>query len=277
MSATYTRSLNWLAIAAAFWGMTICISADVSAQEWGSISGQLVLKGDIPPVTILVEKEDPNVKDAAICAEAAVPSDELVIDEETKGIANVFVYLYTSRRSKLDPEQIHPDLRTTPEDKREVVFDQKNCRFIPQALVVRTDQTVIVKSGDACAHNTHTIPLRNSGQNFILSPNDRVGVPVTLPQPESVPITVKCDLHSWMKAFWLVVDHPYATKTDAQGKFTIKHLPVGERRFRIWHERIGYIDRKLDPKNTKYELNVGEGELKLDPIEVPVEWFTQDS
>ncbi|MEZ6125260.1 MAG: hypothetical protein R3C49_19095 [Planctomycetaceae bacterium] len=56
---------------------------------------------------------------------------------------------------------------------------------------------------------------------------------------------MKCDFHPWMMAYWLVLDHPYAAATDAEGNFTISNLPVGEHEFRIWHERAGYIDRKF--------------------------------
>lgn len=35
--------------------------------------------------------------------------------------------------------------------------------------------------------------------------------------------------------------NPYMAKTDQDGRFTIKNLPVGERVFRLWHERTGYL------------------------------------
>ena len=64
-----------------------------------------------------------------------------------------------------------------------------------------------------------------------------------------------------MVAYWLVVDHPYAAATDAQGNFTIKNLPVGEHECKIWHERAGYLDRK-------YMITVKAGDNKLKSVEV---------
>jgi hypothetical protein len=61
--------------------------------------------------------------------------------------------------------------------------------------------------------------------------------------PERIPIQVKCDLHAHEKAFWLVVDHPYATITKADGTFEIPLIPYGEYSFVLWHEESGYLDR----------------------------------
>src|SRR5438445_4642671 len=116
-----------------------------------------------------------QVNEASICAAAEILSDELVVDPKTSGIANAFVYLPKA-------EKVHP--RQKESATKEVVFDQKGCRFIPHALFVRTDQVVVVKSADNCAHNTKTNPLRNQAENFALPPNDRKGVEVKNRAPE---------------------------------------------------------------------------------------------
>ena len=64
--------------------------------------------------------------------------------------------------------------------------------------------------------------------------------------PEPVPVTVQCDIHPWEKAYWLVVDHPFAAKTEANGSFEIKNVPFGRHVFRVWHERIGYVEKELE-------------------------------
>ena len=161
--------------------------------------------------------------------------------------------------------KIHPGLHQSKQ--KEIVFDQKGCRFIPHVMIVRTDQKVIVKSGDGCAHNTHTTAIFNQERNFLLSPNDRKGVKLSFKKAESLPMPVKCDIHPWMRAHWLIIDHPYATVTDKNGVFTIDKLPAGEVEFRIWHERVGYINRK-------YMVSVQSGGVtKLDPVKVPARRF----
>jgi hypothetical protein len=203
--------------------------------EFGTITGQFLLEGDIPKLPPLVEKGNTRINDPAICAAADVPDDSLVVDPKSKGIANIFVYLAKA-------EKVHHRLKESA--KKEVEFDQKGCRFTPHALVVRTDQVVRVKSGDNCTHNTKTNPLRNQAVNFALQANDRTGVEVKNKAPEKYPVEVQCNVHNWMTARWLILDHPYGTVSDELGKFTIADLPAGEHELVIWHERVGLIERK---------------------------------
>ncbi len=239
-------------------GLSVLAPAEVSAAGWGSVTGQFVFDGDIPKPTVQRTKGDPNVKDAAVCAKMDHLNNDLVINPENKGIQNIFMYM---RRAK----SVHPELKESKE--KTVVFDQKGCTFFPHALIVRTDQKVLVKSGDDVAHNTHTFPLKNQAVNFILAPNDRAGKEVANPIAEILPTQVKCDIHPWMTAYWFVCDHPYAVVSDKDGKFTIKNLPEGKNDFRIWHEKVGYVERK-------FTVNIKDGEtLDLGEIKVSAAKF----
>lgn len=217
----------------AFW----ILASPCLAAGWGSVEGQVVLDGAVPTVAPLVRKGDATVKDAAVCAAKDIVNDGMLFDAETKGVANVFVFMRKA------PAQIHPDLKVSKE--KQVVFDQTNCRFTPHCLIVRNDQTVLCKSSDAVAHNVHTNPFSNTPANFIVQPNDAKGIEVKLPQVERLPVKVVCDIHPWMLAWWVVIDHPYAAITDAKGNFKIENLPEGEHEFQVWHAKTGYIDRKL--------------------------------
>lgn len=235
------RIRRWSVLVVASVAM-VMVGGDVkrlAAEDgYGSVSGQFVIDGAIPDVPPLVAK-GAEVKDAAVCSAAAVPDDSLVVDPESKGIQHIFVYLPKATA-------VHPKLKESA--MKEVVFDQKGCRFTPHTMLVRTDQVVVVKSGDPLAHNTHTFPIRGTAVNFLLAPNDRTGVPVPNKVPESLPSEIKCDIHPWMSARWLILDHPYAAITDAKGKFTIADLPAGKHTLRVWHERVGYVNRELKVK-----------------------------
>ena len=235
-------------------------AAPAFAADFGTVTGQFILKGDPPKAQVAISKGDKTVKDAAVCAADTVYKNDLVVDSESKGIANIFIYIFPRDAKNLP---VHPDNKASKE--KEVVFDQKGCVFLPHAMVVRTDQTVIVKSDDAVAHNTHTYTLKNNPVNFLIAPNDREGIPIEVTQAESLPMPVKCDIHPWMRAYWLIIDHPWAAVTDKDGKFTIENLPAGEHEFRVWHERAGYLDRK-------YKVKVEPGKsIALEPVEVPFE------
>lgn len=238
-------------------GMNFFTPATASAAEWGSVTGRFVFDGPAPKPTVQRKKGDPNVKDPNVCAATDHLNNDLVINSDNKGIQNIFMYM---RRAK----DVHPDLKESKE--KTVVFDQKGCTFKPHALIVRTDQKVIVKSDDPVAHNTHTFPIKNQAVNFILAPNDREGKEVANPIPEILPMQVKCDIHPWMTAYWFVVDHPYAIVSDADGKFTIENLPAGKNDFRIWHEKAGYLDRKFSV-NVKPGETIDLGEIKFKPAD----------
>jgi hypothetical protein len=230
-----------------------------AADGYGTITGQFVLDGATPELAPKVKKGDAGVKDAAVCAVDAVPDEGLVVDSASKGIANVFIYM------KKAPAKIHPDLKTSKE--KEVVFDQKGCRFLPHALLVRTDQVVKVLSQDAVAHNTQTNPLRNSPINLAIPINERKGVLYKNTKPELLPTKVNCSYHAWMTAYWLILDHPYAAVTGPDGKFTIEKVPAGTHEFVTWQESAGYIERKLN-------VTVKDGETTdLGVIKVPVGKF----
>src|SRR5207249_1420864 len=102
-----------------------------------------------------------------------------------------------------------------------------------------------IKSDDALLHNTHISPFRNPEFNQAISAKNRDGVPYMYKKPERTPMPIKCDLHSWMKAYQLPLEHPFAAVTDEEGKFEIKGLPPGKYTFIVWHELPGYLKKEL--------------------------------
>ena len=242
-------------------GLSVSDRVPAGDADWGTVSGQFLFDGEIPETELLVKKGDPTAKDAAVCAAADLPRNDLLVDKESKGIANIFVYMRKAAK-------VHPDLAESR--TKQVKFDQKGCRFIPHCLLVRTDQEVLVLSNDAIAHNTHPSLFRNQPANILIAPNDRNGVPMKFPVAESLPMPVKCDIHPWMKAHWLILDHPYAAITDKQGRFKIEKLPAGDVEFRVWHERVGYVDRKFTATIK------GGQETKIDAVKVAADRFKEE-
>ena len=144
----------------------LIVATSVSAAEgWGSVSGKIIWKGELPEPELLYRK-GAAIKDTKVCAVSDVYKTDLVVDEDSKGISNIFIYLPKA------PKKIHPELSKFDE---QVVFDQKNCAFKPHTLLVRSGQTVKVLNSDSMSHNTHTYPLRNTAQNLIIPGNTARG------------------------------------------------------------------------------------------------------
>jgi hypothetical protein len=221
-------------------------AAALGAAGTGTFSGTILFEGDIPELPPAAAQGDPTIKDPAVClAQGNVPNESLVVNPKNKGMKNVFVYL---------PEA--PAGAEVPKPPAEpVVFDQKDCRFLPHALLVQAPCKVLVKSDDPVAHNTRTSPLSNTPFNQSVAANDRKGLDLNYKKAERLPVEVKCDFHTWMKAYHLVLDHPWMAVTDDDGKFTIKDVPAGKHEFVIWQERKGYLNRK-------YAIEIKPGETK---------------
>jgi hypothetical protein len=199
---------------------------------WGTIEGQFILEGDVPtPPPPLVRNPPAGVP--------PVPDERLLIDQESKGIANVVVYLRNA------PAAVHPELK---QSKVGVVdFKSEDFRFIPHVLHVRTDQKVHCIAADKRAEIVTVGSLQTQSKGFIsdIMVGGRTDVAtITMARPEPLPVSVKSQLRHWMEAYWVVTDHPYVAITDHLGRFRIEGLPAGEHRFRVWHERVGFIDRE---------------------------------
>jgi hypothetical protein len=202
----------------------------------GNFSGRVVLTGTAPTLGPIHTK-GANIKDAEVCAAVDMPNERLVTGADN-GVANVFIYMQKAPKGTAKP---------TPLDEA-VIFDQKNCRFLPHCLVVPTGQLVKVLSDDTVGHNTHSYPARNNAINNTVSPGDRLGaLQFAYKSSEREPLRVVCDFHSWMNAWHLPVDHPFAALTDADGNFEIKDLPSGDHVFTVWHEAAKgkFVNRKL--------------------------------
>jgi plastocyanin len=217
----------------------------------GALTGRVVMSGAAPQLALLVAK-GADVKDKEVCAAIDVADERLVLGNGN-GVANVFIYMSKKPKGGSD----------APTSADAMIFDQKNCQFLPHCMIVPTGQTVKVLSGDPIAHNTHTYPQKNDGVNSGVAPNDREGkLEIIYRRAESTPVPVKCDYHAWMSAYHLPLDHPYAALTDASGAFTIPELPAGEHTFSVWHEAAdgGFVERRLN-----VEIKPGETtELTVD-------------
>ena len=213
---------------------TLCLESN--GDEWGAIRGQIVVDGEIPERQLLIPK-DSGIKDKQVCAAEDHYAEDLLIDKESRGLANVFVYLAKK------PKSIHPDLVEPATAALYVTY--KGCQLVPHCLICSTDQRLEIGSDDGVAHNPSTCPIKNSPLGSLLAANSKFLLSVQYKRSESLPFAAGCDYHPWIRGYWLIVDHPYAALTNKDGKFQIDHLPVGEHTFRIWHERPGYLEKSF--------------------------------
>jgi hypothetical protein len=210
-------------------------AAPAAAGGFGTLKGRVIFQGAVPklePLTAQAETKE------AICAKAGIPNDRLIVGEGN-GVANVFIFLPKAPAGVPVP----------PPSGEPVKFDQKNCRFFPHALVLRAGQDLKILNSDSVSHNTHTYAQRSDTNfNKIIPPHNETGEDFKYSQSESKPAEVKCDIHSWMRAYHLPLDHPWGAVTGPNGEYEIKNVPAGDQKFQVWHEAAGgggYLDRNL--------------------------------
>lgn len=202
-----------------------------TAEDWGTFKGQFVFGGDAPAAAPI------NVtKDTEVCANKDLLDESLVVDEKSKGIANIVIYMY--RKSSAPAPPMHESYAKMAETK--VAFDNKACRFTPRVAAMLTSQTLVIGNKDSVGHNTKVDSLANAQLNPLVPASGEMEV--KMPEVERLPVSVSCSIHPWMKGYLLVKDDPYFAVTDKDGKFEIKNVPAGEWTYQFWHEKSGYVD-----------------------------------
>lgn len=126
-----------------------------------------------------------------------------------------------------------------PESK--VEMDQKSCVFVPRVVIVPAGGTVEFLNSDRLLHNLHSVARDNPSFNRT-QPKGRV-IPMAFPKPEIV--RINCDLHSWMRGWVVVADHPYYALSNEAGQFTLSNVPAGTYTLSLWHETLGVTTREV--------------------------------
>jgi hypothetical protein len=232
-------------------------SAPVTAEGWGTLKGQVTFGGDPPPVKVLQEKGKAEKNPEWCAKDTPIVSERLVVDAATKGVKNVLVYLPR-------PTKVNDDAKKAATGKT-VEFDQKNCTFAPHVLGLMAGTTVVLRSSDQVNHNVDS-KLKNSTFNTNLAGGGTFPYPVAA--SERTPGPVICDIHPWMSAYWMVVDHPYIAVTDDKGNFEIKNVPAGTQKVVVWQEATGFVTAPSGQDVTIKPNDVTGQDFTIDPTKV---------
>jgi hypothetical protein len=249
-----TTALAMLAAAPAL----LLASGRSEAQDgkWGTIKGQVVWGGaNIPPrkaIKVTVDQAHCLLKNpTADPCNGTILDEALLINEKTKGLKNVFVWLINDPKN---PLPINPKLKDVP--KSPVIVDQPACMFFPRALAIREGQVFEVVNTAPVQHNIRWIGDGNvnQGGNVTIKPGGKAEIKDL--KAQRLPLPLECNIHGWMKGRLAVFDHPYFAITDENGNFEIKDAPVGNFNIMIYHEDIGYRVGKMgEPINIKGGVN----------------------
>ena len=156
-------------------------------------------------------------------------AEELVLSPQ-RGIRNAVVSLASP------PPGARWEFSTAP-----VFLDQRQCTFAPRVILVPAGGTVEFLNSDRLLHNIHSTSKGNPVFNRT-QPKGRT-IPIAFAKPEIV--RIGCDLHSWMRAWIVVMEHPFHAVTGSGGEFTLPSVPPGQYTLNVWHETLGTVTKDV--------------------------------
>jgi plastocyanin len=107
---------------------------------------------------------------------------------------------------------------------------QQNIQFDPFVLIVPVGADVVFPNLDKVRHHVYSF---SPAKTFELKLYGREETRVVHFDKPGV-VQLGCNIHDNMIAFIVVVDTPYAAKTDAQGLATLRDVPAGAQTVSLW-------------------------------------------
>jgi plastocyanin len=200
----------------------------------GDITGVISFKG-APPA----EVELAAVMDNADCGplNKSTPTTHYYVVGAKGGLADVVVSLKDVTG------------KSTGAGAAPAVIDQKGCVYFPTILAVQTGQKIIVKNSDPCVHNVHDVSKAGNPEHNDPQMPGGADLTYTFDKPEAF-LKFQCDVHSWMFAWVTVVDSPYFSISDKDGKFTVKNVPPGKYTLQVAHRKLGIQTAEIEVKDS---------------------------
>jgi plastocyanin len=128
-----------------------------------------------------------------------------------------------------------------PGNPGRVKMDQRQCVFVPRVVIVPVGGTVEFLNSDRLLHNVKSGGKENPAFNRA-QPHAR-SISIAFRNPEL--LRVDCDLHSWMRGWVVVAEHPYYAVTNEEGEFVFERVPRGKYTLQVWQEALGMVNQEV--------------------------------
>jgi plastocyanin len=187
------------------------------------------LKGNVRYAGARVEKKMfPVTIDQYLCGKEKEAGD--LVLSSANGIRNVVVSLHGVPAGSKAPTPIAPPK-----------MDQKQCVFVPRVVIVPVGGTVEFLNSDRLLHNVRGGGKENPPFNRA-QPHART-IAIGFKSPEV--LRVDCDLHSWMRGWIVVAEHPFYAVTNEEGEFVFENIPPGKYKLQAWQEVLGRANQEV--------------------------------
>lgn len=206
--------------------VVFCLAMGSAARGAGTVSGKVTVEGQISRAKAINMSAEPS------CAKMypSPPTSEDVVVGPGGALKNVVVYISAGAADETAPPSQPISIR------------QKGCRFTPHVVAMQVNQELQVANEDSTSHNIHPLPSVNREWN-------KAQLPGTAPLSETFArqeiIPVKCNIHPWMRGYFVVLKTSHYSVTGDSGAFTLNNLPPGKYTITAWHETYGTQTQEL--------------------------------
>jgi hypothetical protein len=133
----------------------------------------------------------------------------------------------------------------------EVAIAIAHDRYAEPLYLATTRDHLGVRNGDAALHTLLVSQNGRAARNLPVPPGTAPAVGALAPGV----YRLSCENHASERATLVIVDHPYAGRTDASGAFLLRQVPAGARRVVI----VG-PDGAVARKGLSPSIDLSEGE-----------------
>jgi hypothetical protein len=200
---------------------SLCVGVAASAQA--GVKGTVSFAGKAPAEAAIDMGSDPKCK--------SMNAKPMTDDYAGNGgkVANVVVYV------KNPPAGDHK-----PNGK--VTLDQRGCMYSPKNFGIMVNQDLEIINSDTTLHNVHAFAKPGEFNQAMPKQGQKLTKKF---KKKQTPVEIKCDVHKWMNANALVLEHPFFATTNDKGEFEIANLPDGEYEVEAWHHKLGTKSGKV--------------------------------
>jgi hypothetical protein len=208
--------------------------------QTGTIRGRVLWDGDIPVSQEFLVRAiafNPNLhQNPARYFTPHIPN----VDQGKRGVADAIVYLrgIDPRRSRAwDHGKVRVEFR-----ERQLLVQQGDQRT--GVGFVHRGSAIEIMNADGEYHNLHA-----RGAAFFSMPLLEVNRVHERTFPQSGVVDLTCAAgYYWLHAHLFVAEHPYYTRTGADGQFSLDHVPTGMYEIVCWLPSWHVTRKEIDPE-----------------------------
>jgi hypothetical protein len=254
------------------------IGRDFDPATAGTLEGLVTWEGAIPVVPTYRAPISPGMEHSGGSRRDWPNPNAPHIDPQTKAVTGAIVFLrgVEVRRSR---RWDHPPVQVELSDYQIHIRQgdvEQSCGFVRRgaAMTMVSRQDVF-----------HSLQVRGAAFFSRAFPDRDRPCTQRFDRPGVIELASGCG-HFWMRGHLFVDDHPYYTRTDAAGRFTLPQVPPGSYELVCWLPDWHEADRELDAETALItrltfrpaveivqSVRLGTKETRTVPIVVPAARF----